>query len=176
MRPNHFKKQTSFFHLNIHFKTTGYFKNLDWIYLQRLLHKISQKHSVEIQAFVMMDTHFHLLFECAKKNENFFCQDLEKELSNSADSEAYSEPIHSLSQYLAVCKYIYNNPVQANLCESVEQYPYSSIQILLGQGSGYCLISDKLGLIQNPQRILKWLNSDSLFKISKLNLQKDLAF
>lgn len=172
MRPSHFRKNTSFFHLNVHIKTTGYFKNLDWIYLQRTVYNLGLKYQIELQALVMMDTHFHLLIESFNHQENFFCHDLETQLQTLAEQRAHCEPIQNLAQYLVVCKYIYNNPVQANICLHVEDYPFSSIQFLLGFAVSHCLISDKLGLIQNPQRILSWLNSDSEFKVSKLNLQK----
>lgn len=175
MRPSHFKKQTCFYHLNLSFKTTGYFKNLDWIHIQRNLSNISHQFNVEVQALVMMDTHIHLIFECLQANENFFCQHLESELSDPNELGSHCEPITNLSQYLAACKYIYNNPVEAGIVKTVESYPYSSIQILLGRCIGHCLISDKLGLIQNPQRILSWLNSESEFKISKLNMQRDFV-
>ncbi len=178
MRPSYFKKEVTFFHLNIHFQTTGYFKNLDWIYLQRLIHSLAMTHAIEVQALVMMDTHLHLLFQSMNKNENFFCNEVANQLRNSnslgPEEKPFCEPIKNLAQYLAVYKYIYNNPVEAQICKTADHYPYSSLQILLGRCSGHCLISDKLGLIQNPQQILKWLNSETSFKISKLNLQKEM--
>ena len=115
MRPSHFRRDTSFFHLNIHIKTTGYFKNLDWIYLQRTVYNLSLKYQIELQVLVMMDTHFHILFESFHQQENFFCHDLEIQLSTPPDQRAHCEPVQNLAQYLAVCKYIYNNPVQAKL-------------------------------------------------------------
>lgn len=169
MRSSHFKKKSKFFHLNIHFKTTGYFKNLDWIYLQRLIYNAATMYHVEIQALLMMDTHFHVLIESKNNQENFFSNLLENSLVNRNEPEAFCEPVKSLAQYLAVYKYIYNNPVNAGLSKYVEDYPYSSIQILLGKAAGHCLISDRLDLIQNPLRVLKWLNNEIAFKESKLN-------
>ena len=174
MRPSHFKRSTTFHHLNIHYKTTGYFKNLDWIHLQRSISNAAKKFDVEIQVLLMMDTHFHLLFESYCKTENFFCHELENLLLSPTEMNSHSEPITNLSQYLACCKYIYNNPVEAGICSAVELYPYSSLQILLGRSASHCLISDKLGLIQNPLKVLKWLNSESTYKESRLNIQTEV--
>ena len=168
MRSSHFKKKSKFFHLNIHFKTTGYFKSLDWIYLQRLIHNAAVAYSVEVQALVMMDTHFHVLIESATNQENFFSNLLENTLAHKSEPEAFCEPVKFLAQYLIVYKYIYNNPVKAGLCKYVEDYAFSSVQTLLGKSAAYCLISDRLDLIHNPQRVLKWLNSEMEFKESKL--------
>ncbi len=170
MKPSAFKKSTTFFHLNVPFKTTGYFKSLDWSYLQRSLYKCAVLYNVELQALVMMDTHFHLLIGVADNNENFFCDEIGIKLSNESDHSVYCEPVTNLAQYLNSYKYIYNNPVQAGICERADQYPYSSIQILMGKCSSHCLISDKMRFIQNPRRVLHWLNSDARFKDSELKI------
>ncbi len=170
MRPSAFKKSTAFFHLNIPFKTTGYFKQLDWTYLQRNLQSHASTFNIELQALVMMDTHFHLLIGASDNNENFFCEEIEKKLSADPDEGVHCEPVTNLAQYLNAYKYIYNNPVQAGLTATVETYPYSSLQILMGKCSSHCLISDKMKFIQNPRRVLSWLNSDSRFKDSELKI------
>ncbi len=170
MRPSAFKKTTTFFHLNIPFKTTGYFKQLDWAYLQRNLQKYAVLFNVELQALVMMDTHFHLLIGVSDNNENFFCDEVEKKLSSDLEEGRHCEPVTNLAQYLNAYKYIYNNPVQAGITLNCESYPFSSLQILMGKCSSHCLISDKMKFIQNPRRILAWLNSDSKFKDSELKI------
>lgn len=175
MRSSHFRKKSKFFHLNIHYKTTGYFKNLDWIHLQRLIYNAALTFHVEVQALVMMDTHFHMLIESTNNQENFFSNLLENSLANTNEPEAFCEPIKSLAQYLSAYKYIYNNPVKAGICRFAEEYPYSSIQILLGKSVGHCLITDRLDLIQNPQRILDWLKSEHDLKKSRLTFLKEYA-
>lgn len=168
MKPSAFTKSITFFHLNVPFKTTGYFKVLDWTYLQKNLRHFASTFNIEIQALIMMDTHFHLLIGVTSNNENFFCDEINKKLADPAGDGAFCEPIKNLSQYLNSYKYIYNNPVKAGICQSVESYPFSSLQILLGKCSKHCLIADKMGLIQNPNRILNWLNSNLPFKDSEV--------
>ncbi|MFZ3231766.1 MAG: hypothetical protein WA160_16285 [Pseudobdellovibrio sp.] len=173
MRTNNFKKDSDFFHLNMHFETFSYFKDLDWIRLQKIVQSEAEAYQVEIQVLVMMDTHFHILIESFNKKENFFCFEIQKKLNGLKILDSHCEPIKNLAQYLNAYKYIYNNPVQAGLCEKVEMYRYSSLQLLLGHSVSHCLIADKLRLIQNPYHVLKWLNNDMQFKLSSLKQQNN---
>ena len=133
MRPSAFRKSKTFFHLNVPFKTTGYFKELDWAYLQKKLFACALQFNVEVDALVMMDTHFHTLIGVCDNNENFFNAELSKILGHDTEDSVYCEPISNLAQYINAYKYVYNNPVEAGLSLKVEAYPYSSIQILLGK-------------------------------------------
>lgn len=155
------------------FEVTGYFKELDWIRLQKVLFQHAQKNEIELQALVMMDTHFHVLIESKAKKENFFSVSVHEQLNGLRKINSDCEPIESVAQYLNAYKYLYNNPIQAGLCEKVEDYAYSSLRILLGYSQGHCLISDKLKLIQNPYHVLKWLNTDVQFKFSKMSAQSN---
>lgn len=155
----------------MHFEVTGYFKELDWIRLQKIIASEALAHNIEIQALVMMDTHFHILIESFAQKENFFCDEINKKLNGLRKFNSHCEPIESVTQYLNTYKYIYNNPVQAGLCNSVETYQYSSVHFLLGKSVGYCLVADKLKLIQNAYQVLNWLNTDEQFKLSKLSQQ-----
>lgn len=170
MRQSAFKKSKTFFHLNVPFRTTGYFKELDWTYLQKKLFSCALQFNVEVDALVMMDTHFHTLICVAENNENFFNAELSKSLGHEADDSVYCEPVSNLAQYINAYKYIYNNPVDAELSLAVESYPYSSIQILLGKCVSHCMIADKMGFIHNPYKLLTWLNSDTRFKDSELKI------
>lgn len=172
MKPSDFKKNIHYFHLNMHFDVTGYFKELDWIRLQKILAAEGLTYGIEIQALVMMDTHFHLLFSCPPNKENFFCENVHQKLNGSQTHSSHCEPIDSVSQYLNTYKYIYNNPVHAGICDRAEDYTYSSIRSLLGFSAGHCLVADKLKLIQNPYQTLTWINTEQLnFKISNISDQ-----
>ena len=171
MKPNIFFKNSKFYHLNMHFEVSGYFKNLDWIRLQKVLSEKATYFDIEIQALVMLDTHFHIIIESFSFKENFFCTEVNLALNGQNALNSHCEPIENVSQYLNTYKYIYNNPVQAGLCDDVEKYPYSALHNLLGFSVSYCLIADKLKLIQNPYQVLNWLNTDVQFKLSKINQQ-----
>lgn len=152
----------------MHFEVTGYFKELDWIRLQKVVASEALTHSIEIQALVMMDTHFHILIESFAQKENFFCDEINKRLNGLRKFNSHCEPIDSVTQYLNTYKYIYNNPVEAGLCNNVETYQYSSVHFLLGKSVGYCLVADKLKLIQNAYQVLSWLNNQFVIEDLKL--------
>lgn len=152
----------------MHFEVTGYFRELDWIRLQKVLASEAKNSEIELQALVMMDTHFHVLIESRANKENFFSAEINKKLNGLRNLNTMCEPIESVTQYLNTYKYIYNNPVQAGLSDQAESYPYSSLHFLLGKSIGHCLIADKLKLIQNPYQVLNWVNTEVQFKFSKL--------
>jgi len=159
MKPSEFKKQSQFFHLNMEFEVSGYFKELDWIRLQKELAVQAQIHKIDIQALVMMDTHFHVLIESYAQKENFFSDAVATKINLLKKLNSDCEPIENVTQYLNSYKYIYNNPVRAGLSKDVQSYPFSSLPGLLGLRPSYCLVSDKMRLIQNPHHVLKWLNA-----------------
>lgn len=170
MRKNSFRSNKKFFHVTLEYQTSGLFKNLDWIFIQKKVIESSRQFEIEIHSLLMMDTHIHLLISTFENNENFFCEKLQREISKTASLENLSEPILNYSQYLNTYKYIYRNPVVAGICKRVEDYPYSSLYCLLGNGFLHCQICDQLNLIQNAIHMLKWLNQDIDFKISQLKL------
>jgi putative transposase len=171
MKPSYFKKGTQIFHLNMHFEVSGYFKELDWIRLQKVIAHEARIFDIDVQALLMMDSHFHLLIESRAKKENFFSAGVNNKMNGLRNLNSHCEPIDSVSQYLNTYKYIFNNPVQAGLCLRVEDYPFSSIRSLLGMSTGYVLVSDQLRLIQNPVRVLNWMNTEVQFKLSTMTEQ-----
>ncbi len=169
MRKSSFKDK-SFYHLNLDFETHPLFRELDWIFIQKKIHQVALLFKIRVHALIMMDTHIHLLLSSENKNENFFCEGFKKEISPHKNIDCFCEPIQNYSQYLNTYKYLYRNPIEAGLCTKAELYPFSSLQIILGKAVGYVELDDQLGVIQNPMRILKWINSDIDFKASQLKL------
>ncbi|MBY0553077.1 hypothetical protein K2P97_01020 [bacterium] len=170
MRNSVFKSNKRHFHIYSDFQVNPFLKDLDWLFLQNQISKLSFKYHIEIQAFVMMDTHIHLLVATFETNENFFLAELKKQLNSREEVEQSIEYISNYSQYLNAYKYIYRNPVEANICNKAENYKYSSLFYLIGKSKSDLAIHDQLGLIQNPIHILKWINTDIGFKVSRLSL------
>ena len=169
IKHSHFKFPHQYFHLNFELNVFPQFKNLDWIFLCRNLNKCLQEWpTLEIHALVMMDTHVHLLFRMPEQNENFFVARLLELMGQKCPNEILVEPIKNYSHYLNTYKYIYRNPVEAGLAFMCESYHYSSLSGVLGQNDLFLQVIDTMGVIQNPRRILTWLNSDQEFKGSKL--------
>ena len=166
LRENDFKKPPHYYHFNFEYTVFGYFKELDWLLIQKTILHFSQMYRVQIQALVMMDSHVHLLFRIPDQREHFFAQEIIKKLNASEENQV--EPITNLSQYLNTYKYIYRNPVEAGMVTCCEDYPYSSLHGLLGRSSLRIQINDAMGLIQNPIYVLNWLNNkDQMFKYSQ---------
>lgn len=171
-----FKEPYQYFHLNFDFNTFPQFKSLDWNLISHQLNHCQKIWpSLEFHALVMLDTHTHLLFRISDQAENYFTEELLRRLelkrSHYQDEDVLVEPITQFSQYLNVYKYIYRNPVEAGIVLQCEYYPYSSLSSLLGKSVCPIAIQDEMNVIQNPYRILRWLNSDTHLKQSYL---KDL--
>jgi putative transposase len=125
----------------------------------------------------MMDTHVHLLFRLPDQNENFFTAYLLELMGQKCPTDILVEPIKNYSQYLNVYKYIYRNPVEAGLSLMCESYPYSTLNSILGQSTQHLKVIDSMSVIQNPRKILTWLNSETHYKDSKLkDVRQDNSF
>lgn len=169
MRKRLFRENFKFFHINLDFVCHPIFKDLDWIFLQKQIDQLLQQYQINLYALVMLDTHSHLLIQSDKALENFFCEHLKCTLKKDMDQiECHCEPINSYPQLLNSYKYIYRNPVEAGLSSQVEDYRYSTIQILLGKSQAYCSVTDHMGFIQNPINHLNWLNNKQNYRFSKL--------
>jgi len=66
--------------------------------------------------------------------------------------------IRSDHYFMNSYKYIYRNPVEAGLCQGVEEYPYSTINGLLGSSPVYIPMIEDTLLFENTYRTLAWLN------------------
>lgn len=164
MKKSTFRSNKKYFHVTLEYYTSPLLKDLDWVFLQKNIAVVVNQYEVEIQSLVMMSTHLHLLISTFEKNENYFCEKLQTKIYKSIVSDNHCEPILNYSQYLNTYKYIYRNPVEAGICAKVQDYNYSSLYYLLGKGILHCQIYDHLDLIQNPMRVLKWLNQDVNFE------------
>lgn len=163
-----FKKDLAeHFHLNFAFSTHPLFPELDWLLLNYHLRKISDSHNVKLLAFVMMSTHVHLLFKSFHHAENYFTEALMKELKVHSDEVSLVEPIENMAQFLNCYKYIYRNPVEAGIITKCEDYRFSSLYSLLGKGEVLTPITDPLCVIQNPLKILNWLNDKTALLYAK---------
>lgn len=80
-----------------------------------------------------------------------------------------SEPVNDDSYFLAVLRYIYQNPVKAGLCKSARDYQWSSYR-LIGQIDG--LVSDEMALgLLPPVELETFVNEPT--QEQHLDMQKD---
>lgn len=118
---------------------------------QELTHLRTKKLVVPI-AYVLMANHYHLLLQQAS------C--IQFSLLNQFPLEVKSRSIDHIQEYREVYRYIYRNPVQADLVTSAEDYKYSSLQYVLGWSQSIHPFRDNMNLLTNPDQVLKWLNNN----------------
>ena len=107
-----------------------------------MLHQLKRLHDEDhlaIHAFVLMGNHFHLLCHTPKANLNLIMQKFMRRTSFAILRRAQSQNhlwggrykwsiIDSQTHYFHVYRYIYQNPVRAQIVSKVEYYPYSSLK------------------------------------------------
>ncbi len=96
------------------------------------------KHKIDIEIFCIMPNHFHFLFNVGNKPKNvgLFMQQLQltyaryfnREYNHSGhvfESTYKRIPIKNEPHYKYIFKYILNNPVEAGLVKTPEEWPYT---------------------------------------------------
>ena len=125
------------------------------------------KHPADVISFVLMANHYHLLINTPNCNLDQFMYELNKNISlnlrqktnrtNRMFGGRYKWCLIKSNKYLANCyRYIYQNPLRANVVEKCENYPYSTLYY---KARGKMLpipIIDKFGLAHSYR--LLWIN------------------
>ena len=107
------------------------------VYINVLKHCI-QEHNVQLHAFVLMSNHFHMMLSTPNKNIDKFLRYFMTETSKGIGKKSsrinhiyggrnHKNIILTAESYAFCLKYLYRNPVKANICERVENYPWSTI-------------------------------------------------
>lgn len=114
-----------------------------WKLFNQIAYEVSFIRKAKIHAFVQMPNHIHMILSTPEDDlgrvmQHFFgsgTRTLNRKLGRSGrifGGPYYRTIIQSPTYYSHVLKYVYRNPVKANLCEKVEEYPYSSLPGILG--------------------------------------------
>ena len=109
-----------------------------WIYCVKLLEVGKRMFGIQVDAFVLMNNHYHLCVYTPKANFDkfmqFFNRNLGKKISRQAGriNRIFGAPykwslIKNENYYFNVVRYIYENPLRAGLVDSCLDYPYSDI-------------------------------------------------
>jgi REP element-mobilizing transposase RayT len=176
-KDHHFSKHKQYYHaspgLNPDF-WPGIPAKERWTILTKSLQKTSEQESFTLHSVVMMSTHVHILYSTQPTRENFTMESLQRNLrcllelnfyQDPLESPLYSEKITSYKQLLYTYRYIYRNPIEAGLCLRAENYSYSSLPEILGKKQNTCECLDPVHLIQNPVKILNWINEDENLRL-----------
>lgn len=94
---------------------------------------------VEIHVFVLMSNHYHLILSTPDSNIDKFMEYFNKTLSNrikrysGAENHKFANRykwtiIDSKAYLFNIYRYLYQNPVRANLCKKCLDYPYTSLR------------------------------------------------
>lgn len=135
------------------------------------LHFCSFAFQIEIHAFVLMKNHYHLIVRTPEANlSQFMCyfnRELAKELNRTTGrinqtfgNRYFASIAKDPRYYLTLYRYVYRNPIEAKACHKVEDYPYSSIQHVLGYRKMEFPVFDFPIVEGQWRQNLEWLNSD----------------
>lgn len=124
-----------------------------------ILSVVIEKYEWTCLAFVLLDTHYHLLFRTAHANIAAGMQELNSRYAQ-AFNQRHVRPGHLFrARYGAVfveghghlswvIRYIARNPVKAGLCRDPSEWQWSSYPVLVGEGIRFSFIAEEevLGL------------------------------
>ncbi len=142
-----------------------------WSIMSDYLFLCQQLYSIKIHSFVLMPNHFHLLVTAPKGNLSrfllYFMRETSREISRRSKrinqtfgSRNHKCLIDRYSYYINCYKYVYQNPLRAELTRQVEEYEFSTLSGLLGLTQLVILVVED-PLLFDPipeQSTLDWLN------------------
>jgi putative transposase len=130
------------YHINARANNKEWFylpKDQVWRVFVKELNNLSENLYFKVHAFVLMDNHYHLLASTHSRfNLGVVMQKLQKNVSLKINREAgrinhlFGGPyrgslVMTPDYYKTVLKYVYRNPVKAELCSKVEDYEFSTL-------------------------------------------------
>lgn len=135
------------------------------------LNRTHQDHELNIHSFVLMSNHFHLIASTPQANisrcMHQFMTRSSRLLTSAGNriNETYAGRhykciLNSHNYYLNAYKYNYRNPIMAGICSRVEDYAYSSLQLILNNDSKTLKLAEDSILTQSPASTLQWLNTE----------------
>jgi putative transposase len=133
------------------------------------LTRTSNQHELRIHSFVLMSNHFHLIASTPKSNVSKCMQQFMQRSSRRLTKEGnrinetfagrhYKCILHHPNYYLNAYKYNYQNPLRAEICERVEDYPFSTLHSLLGLSRARIPLVEDTTFISDSAGTLAWLN------------------
>jgi REP element-mobilizing transposase RayT len=123
---------------------------------------------LKVHAFVLMNNHFHLLVSAPNGNLSsamgYWQSSVGRELAHSAGrlNHIFARRfkrcrIGTYQYYLNAYKYVYLNPVKAEIVTNIEEYKYSTLPGIIGLAHADLSVWDDI-LIEDVSATLKWLN------------------
>jgi len=133
-------------------------------------------YGVQFQAVVLMPNHFHMILTIPEHDLGIVMNQFMKSVSQRTNlisrrtghifGGSYHWSVINNTRYFGhALKYVYRNPVRAQICKTVEEYPYSTLHSLLGHRHlAFPIHFTRVGMeISLPSSLsndyLNWLNT-----------------
>lgn len=142
-----------------------------WKIMEDYLYFVSFGFNFKIKSFVLMSNHFHLILQAPDGNLSegmrYFMRETSRQIGRESGrinqvygSRFYRSMITSYHYYMHAYKYVYRNPVEAGICSSVVDYPYSTLNRILGRGILHIpLVQDEILFGSDLNLTLDWLET-----------------
>lgn len=135
------------------------------------LTRTSQDHELRIHSFVLMSNHFHLIASTPKANisrcMHQFMTRTSRRLTSAGNriNETFAGRhfkcvLQHPNYFLNAYKYNYRNPVAAQICERVQDYPYSTLHGLIRASQLKVPLIEDTTFYSDPVGTLRWLNTE----------------
>jgi putative transposase len=162
-----------------------------WEIMSDQLFFIHHAFQVRIHAFLLMNNHFHLIISTPLSNLDeamaWFMRETSRTLTRAGNrinqtygGRHFRSILKSHHYFLNAYKYLYHNPLHAKICESVLDYPYSSLPGLLGQQRLIFPVIEDTTLFTNIDETIRWLNcrpeEENWLKVTKAIRKAEFAF
>lgn len=138
-RPNRIIYEGSIYHIYQRGNNKEYIFQDDYVkgFILKCLEKYNKIFDYEVLAYVIMNNHYHLLIKTNKSPINqvmFYINNLlGKYINNSLERTGHAfegrykcKLIDSDAYLIWVLRYIHRNPIKANICSELGDYPWSS--------------------------------------------------
>jgi putative transposase len=144
--------------------------DLVWELMNRQLYLVKTGFGLKIFSFVLMTNHYHLIAQAPEGNLSeamrYFQRATSRELTKASHrlnqtwgSRFFRSRLGSYHYFLQAYKYIYQNPLHAKTCQWVEEYPFSTLNGVLGFGKLLIPIEYDTVLFEGDlEETLRWLN------------------
>jgi len=166
--------------------------NKEWFYIPQeqvwqifteTLNDLSLTHGLRVHAFVLMSNHYHLIATASKFDLGAVMQQLQQRVSRKINKAAgrinhvFGGPykgslISTPGHYKIVLKYVYRNPVAADMCRGVEDYRFSS----LNSDDVNTSFPYNIDCLMNYKKevLLSWLNNSTSKERSRREITRGL--
>ena len=140
--------------------------------MENYLHFLNRAYEIKIHSFVLMPNHFHLILRNPQSNlseaMNYFMRETSRQIARESGriNQVYGARFHrslitTEKYFYQAYKYVYRNPVRAQICSQVQDYPYSTIAGVIGLRKLNIPIEEDTLLFSGDnfnEGILDWLN------------------